>query len=94
METAVPKEAAPGQASCPLLRPVKTDLVYPVKGICQGFPNGLPMIPTVEEYRMRCSSPSYTTCPIYRAQMGEDGFQALLQAEYQRWALHPLCGLA
>ena len=85
---------APGQISCPFLRPVEASCKYPVKGICRGLPNGLPMIPSMEEYRMRCSSAEYAACPIYRFRMGEDGLQACLQADYQRWALRPLHELA
>jgi hypothetical protein len=50
------------------------------------------MIPSVEEYRTRCSTLGHMACPIYRSRMGEDGLSGWLQTEYQTWALQPLGG--
>ncbi len=90
MATTAQEKAAPGQMSCPFLVSADAAWIYPVEGFCRGLPNGLLMIPTVEEYRTQCSTRGYTSCPIYRSRMGEDGLQPWFEAEYQSWALRPL----
>ncbi len=92
MAGAAPEKGAPEQSPCPFLLSASATWTYPVEGLCQGLPKGLVMIPSVEEYRTRCSRLGHMACPIYRARMGEDGLSGWLQSEYQTWALQPLGG--
>jgi hypothetical protein len=86
METMTP-ERATGQSVCPIFRPFRMAHDYPLAGFCAGLPGGLVMIPSVEEYRTRCSTEGHTACPIYRSRMGTTDLDSWLEAEHQQWAL-------
>ena len=74
-------------STCPCFCTVREEWHYPLLGLCRGLPDGLIMIPTLEEYRTRCSSAGYTTCPIYRSRMGADDLDVWWKAEQRQWAL-------
>jgi hypothetical protein len=82
------------QVLCPLLRPARAEWIYPVQGFCRGLPRGLLMIPSVEEYRTRCSTEAYTACPIYRSRMAGDdrALDAWLRGQYRNWGLRQAGG--
>jgi hypothetical protein len=86
--------AIPGveAAGCPLLHQVDARWRYHGLGCCTGLPHGLPMIPTVAEYRSRCCTPAYVLCPVYHSRAGQESLGPWLQAEYGLWALRPLDG--
>jgi hypothetical protein len=44
------------QPVCPYFQPAEADWIYPVSGYCRGLPQGLLMIPSIEEYRTLCST--------------------------------------
>ena len=85
------RDPKPLQRFCPFLRPAQAEWIYPVQGFCRGLPRGLLMIPSVEEYRTRCSTEAYAACPIYRARMAGDdrALDAWLCAQYRSWGLRP-----
>jgi len=70
---------------CPFLQPAQADWIYPVAGYCRGLPQGLLMIPTVDEYRTLCSTEGHRACPIYRHHRGEDSLEAWLRTHYRPW---------
>jgi hypothetical protein len=90
------QHAGPNQALCPFLQPAQAEWIYPVQGFCRGLPQGLLMIPSVEEYRTRCSTEAYTACPIYRSRTAGDrrALDAWLRMQYQNWGLRPAEGAA
>lgn len=92
METHVEEKPQLGQGFCPFLWQVQTGRISPVRGYCRGLPNGMMMIPTVEQFGTQCSTARYSACPIYRSRIEKVHLPAWLQAEYQWWALPPLHG--
>ncbi len=52
---------------CPQLRAAKADWSYPIAGYCiPEAPPGRLMIPTIEEYRTRCTTPRFRECRWFR----------------------------
>ena len=86
--------ANPEKGSCPFFQPSKADWLYPVEGCCRGLPQGLLMIPSIDEYRTLCSTTGYTECLIYRYRQGEKGLEEWVLAHYQpAGRFSPLQGL-
>jgi hypothetical protein len=52
--------------ACPQLRPAFAEWLYPVEGYCvlQQSPACL-MIPSIEEFRLYCSTPRFHQCPWF-----------------------------
>ena len=68
--------------SCPFFQIAKADWIYPVDGSCRGLPQGLLMIPSIDEYRTLCSTSHYTDCLSYRYRQGEEGLEEWVVARY------------
>jgi hypothetical protein len=83
MDASDSKEAEAGPSSCPYFQPSRADWLYPVHGYCRGLPQGLLMIPSVDEYRTFCSTRQHTACLIYRYRQGEEGLEDILAAHCQ-----------
>jgi hypothetical protein len=64
------------QPACPYFQPAQADWIYPVSGYCRGHPQGLLMIPSIEEYRVLCSTGQHTTCLVYRCRQGDTEAEA------------------
>jgi hypothetical protein len=67
------------QPACPYFQPAQADWIYPVSGYCRGLPQGLLMIPSIEEYRALCSTAQHTTCLIHRGRQGDTEAEAAAQ---------------
>jgi len=67
------------QPACPYFQPAQADWIYPVPGYCRGLPQGLLMIPSIEEYRALCSTAQHTTCLICRGRQGDTGAEAAVR---------------
>ncbi len=80
METTDFEAAATGPGCCPYFEASRPDCLYPLRGYCRGLPQGLLMIPSVEEYRTFCSTRQHTACLIYRYRQGEEGLESYLAA--------------
>ncbi len=53
--------------TCPQLRPAQADWLYPVEGYCVlGHWPGY-MIPSIAEYRERCTTARFVECPQFRS---------------------------
>ncbi len=89
MNMTVSPKAVPDGQCCPFLQPAQADWLYPVAGYCRGLPQGLLMIPTVEEYRNLCSSGDHGTCLIYRYRQGDKGVETLLRTYYRAMGRFP-----
>ncbi len=68
---------------CPFLEAVEGNWRYQVPGYCQGGPQGVLMIPTLNEFRTLCSTPQHAACPIFRSRRGEDSLEAWLRLRYE-----------
>ena len=87
MKTVKHQKIATDGAHCPFVLRMQVHSGYAMEAFCRGLPHGLPMIPSVEECRQWCSKATYTSCPIYRSRMGEDGLEAWLRVQNQRWGI-------
>jgi hypothetical protein len=94
MDTPTPPKAAPDGQCCPFLQPAQADWIYPVAGYCGGLPQGLLMIPSVEEFRSLCSTEDHGTCLFYRYRQGDTKVEDLLQSKFRAMRrFSPLVGL-
>jgi hypothetical protein len=85
-----PGPFATPQPACPYFQPAQADWIYPVSGYCRGLPQGLLMIPSIEEYRALCSTAQYSTCLIYRGRQGDTEAEAGVRAACQAgWGPFP-----
>src|SRR5574341_1670626 len=71
------RQTRPSPGCCPFFQQAKADWIYPVDGCCRGLPQGLLMIPSIDEYRTLCSTSHHTDCLIYRYRQGEEGLASL-----------------
>ncbi|MBI5166755.1 MAG: hypothetical protein HY998_03290 [candidate division NC10 bacterium] len=53
------------EKSCPYLKKVECDWLYPVEGYCEGYGGGKLRIPSIAEYREFCTSGRHTQCQTY-----------------------------
>lgn len=88
MESIAPEKAT-GKSICPFFRPARMEHNYPLTGVCAGLPRGLVMIPTIEEYRTRCSTDGHAACPIYLSNLGEGNLEDWWKTAHPPWALSP-----
>jgi len=79
-ESRVPERFATSEPACPYFQPAQADWIYPVSGYCRGLPQGFRMIPSIEEYRVLCSTAQHTTCLIYRCRQGDPEAEAAIRA--------------
>jgi hypothetical protein len=70
----------PPPPACPHFQRAQADWLYPVSGYCRGLPQGVLMIPSMEEYRTLCATAQHTTCLIYRGRQGDAEAEATLRA--------------
>jgi hypothetical protein len=77
------RQTQPSPGSCPFFQQAMADWIYPVEGCCRGLPQGLVMIPSIEEYRTLCSTSHHGDCLIYRYRQGEEGLEEWVVARYQ-----------
>jgi hypothetical protein len=93
-ESKVPGAFLIPQPGCPYFQPAQADWIYPVSGYCRGLPQGLLMIPSIEEYRSLCSTAQHTMCPICRGRQADTGAEATVGAACRSGEpLEPLYGL-
>lgn len=59
-----------GEPLCPFFKRVAADWLYPVTGYCRGRPDGKLMIPSIAEYRERCTTEHFRSCENYQARQG------------------------
>ena len=89
MEATLREPGDPEATFCGFFRKVEAGWNYPVEGFCRGLPDGLLMIPSVEQHRTRCSTPGHTICPIYQARMGQVDLAPWLKREHRQGVSHP-----
>ncbi len=89
-ESKVPGAFSIPQAACPYFQPAQADWIYPVPGYCRGLPQGLLMIPSMEEYRALCSTAQHTTCFICRARQGDPEAEVIVRTASRSGGPFPL----
>ncbi len=55
-----------GAPICPFFKKALADWLYPVTGYCRGRTDGKLLIPSIADYRQRCTTEQYRSCETYQ----------------------------